>query len=167
MRTELIDVKPTVRVESGCARLKAVATAEMEPDRDDDGRPLEPNRQMRRVVLKAGAKLAPHYKLGLMDALGKVIVEGEEFTYLGYFDPPVWYVYRLEDVPLDDGLTAKLAARNGVPLDDLTTEMVADWFKIDPSWVTDGGSAIKRYMPAGVEPTKAEALAVAEALEVE
>ena len=167
MRTELIDVKSTVRVESGCARLKAVATAEMVPDLDENGRALEPNRQTRRVVLKSGAKLAPHYKLGLLDALGAKIVEGEEFTYLGYFDPPVWYVYQLRDVPLDDGLAAKLAARNGVPLDDLTVEMVADWFKIDPSWVTEGGSVIKRYMPAGVESTKAEALAVAEALEVE
>lgn len=165
MRTELIDVKSTVRAESGAARLTAVATAEMEPDRDRDGRVLEPNKQTRRVVLKKGAKLAAHYKLGIRDALGKPIVEGEEFTYLGYFDPPVWYVYRLEDVPIDDGLPAKIAAKNGVPLDGLTVAMVAKWFSIRVDWVTDGGSAIKRWMPAGVKPTKDEALMVANALE--
>ena len=167
MKTELIDVTSTVRVESGCARLKAVATAEMEPDRDENGRALEPNRQSRQVVLKVGAKLATHYKLGLVDALGRPIVDGEEFTYLGYFDAPVWYVYRLEDVPLDDGLPAKLAAKNGVPLDDLTPAMVAKWFSLDLSMVSKDGSAIKRYMPVDVKPTKADALAIAEALGVE
>lgn len=165
MRTELIDVKSTVRVESGCARLKAVATKEMEPDRDANGRAVEPNSQTRRVVLKSGAKLAVHYKLELLDALSKVIVEGEEFTYLGYFDLPVWYVYRLKDVPLDDGLSRNLAARNGVPLDDLTPKMIAEWFSLDIAMVSQDGNTIKRYMPVTVKPTKAEALAVAEALE--
>ena len=168
MRTELIDVKSTVRVECGCARMTAVATSEMEPDKGKSlGRPLDPNKQTRRVVLAKGAKLASHYKLGFIDALGKTIADGDEFTYLGYFDAPVWYVYQLRDVPLDGGLAMKLAAKNGVPLDDLTAEMVADWFKIDLSLVADGGGAIKRYMPVDVKPTKAEALAVANALEVE
>ena len=76
----------------------------------------------------------------------------------------MWYVYRLKGVPLDDGLAAKIAAKNGVPLDDLSPEMIAKWFAVSVDLVTDGGNAIKRYMPVDVKPTKAEALAVAEAL---
>ncbi len=167
MKTELIEIGSTVRVESGPARLTATATAEMEPDRDADGRPLVPNNQTRRVVLEAGAKLAAHYKLELIDAMGKRIVDGQQFTYLGYFDDTVWYTYQLKDVDLDDGLAAKLAARNKVALDDLTVEMVADWFSLDPSMVTDGGRAIKRFMPVGdPKKTKDEALKVAHKLEV-
>ena len=165
MRTELINVKSTVRVESGRARMKAVATSEMEPDRTEGGELLAPNSQTRRVVLKAGAKLAAHYKLGFVDAMGKMIVEGEEFTYLGYFDVPVWYVYQFgPSAMMPDGSVITLDDAIDKALPDATsTEDVAGAVMARIKAIKKGAG--DRYVPIDVKPTKDEALAVAEALE--
>jgi hypothetical protein len=170
MKTEQIRVTPTLRVESGAKRRTAIATAAMKPDLDAAGRVLPADAQLRTTILPDGTVLAKHYKLGLPDALGKVISNGEEFTFLDHFGKPVWYFYQLEDVPLGDEFIARMAAelakRTGstVAVEDITAEMIAEWFGVSTVWVTPDPWRMKRFMPRDCFATKEEALAAAEAL---
>jgi hypothetical protein len=149
---EQIRVTPTLRVEAGPARKKAIATKEMVGDQDS------------RAKLPDGTVLAKHYKLGLKDAFGKLITEGEEFTFLDYFGPEVWYFYQLEDVELEADMLGRMARSLGMPVSELTAGRIAEWFGVSPVWVQANPWRMKRFIPRSVHPTKAEALAAAEAL---
>lgn len=108
----MIEVSPTIRVEKGPLRKRAVATdakradksglLEMAPDLDEQGK-ADPTKQTRHAKLPDGTVLARHYKLGFADALGFEIEAGKEFTYLDWMGGWGWYVYQLQDV----GVTAK------------------------------------------------------------
>ncbi len=172
-KTELIQISESVRVESGPRREKAIATAELAPDLDAKGKIKDVLEQTHRT-LPNGKRLAKHYKLGMRDAWGKIIKEGEEFTFLDYFGDQVWHMYQLEDVPLEDGFLARMAQElkkrgQAIAPEEITPELVADWFQVDPSWVgVDAGGkpvSVRRYMPRGEKPTKDEALIAAARLE--
>lgn len=94
----------TVRVEPGPARLKAVAS----PDLLDN------------------AHTAQHYQVGLRDAGGRVIREGEEFDYLdwnGHNDAnqdgvgrtTVFYLYQERTVPVLDASDNPIQGDDGQP----------------------------------------------------
>jgi hypothetical protein len=167
-KTELIQISESVRVESGPRREKAIATAELAPDQDSKGKVKDVLEQTHRT-LPNGKRLAKHYKLGMRDAWGKIIQEGEEFTFLDYFGEQVWYMYQLEDVPLESGTLSRMAQPKGLAADQITAEMVAEWFQVPLAWVgVDSGgkpASVKRYMPRGEKPTKDEALIAAARLE--
>lgn len=77
--SRLIEFDGKVRVEAGPALKTAKATDDMLSDK----------------------KTAAHYVAGAFDAVGKQIVMGANFSYLDWLGTPVWYVYRLEEVPAD------------------------------------------------------------------
>jgi hypothetical protein len=86
---------------------------------------------------------AVHYKVGQGDAMGKPIVLGEEMTYLDYRGQWVWYIYQLGEVGIDkDGVVILPGDKSGRKA--IRTE--------------------ERWIPAGVEESKAAALAVANGL---
>ena len=74
--SKLIQVSASVRVESGAKRETAKATKELLDD----------------------TVTHPGYKVGERDALGKVIALGKEMTFLDWYGPEVWYVYKLTEV---------------------------------------------------------------------
>lgn len=47
------------------------------------------------AALFESGELADHYKLGALDKLGAVIVDGQEFSYLDWRGPHAWHVYEL------------------------------------------------------------------------
>jgi hypothetical protein len=75
MKHEMIEIGTMIRVENGPVRKTAMATAELLDDR----------------------VTAEHYKVGLPDAAGKIIVLGETMTYLDYYGPWVWYIYKYDE----------------------------------------------------------------------
>jgi hypothetical protein len=186
VKTEQIRLTPTLRVESGPARKTAIARAKikladgkepeaMVPELDKDGK-ADSNKQTRdSYVLVTGAdgkpaayRIKSHYKLGFRDALGKPIVDGEEFTYLDWYGVPVWYYYQLQDMPLADDLLEGIAKRFGVAVKDLTRDQIAEWFGLNsPDWVSKDAAGrwqVKRYATKGVKPTRDEALSAVAAL---
>ena len=72
---ELIQVNKRVRIESGPARRKAKATAE----------------------LLSNDNTQDHYQEGARDADFNVIEIGKPMVYLDYFGEPVWYVYQMDE----------------------------------------------------------------------
>jgi hypothetical protein len=86
---DLIDIGGKVRVERGPAKRTGKATEAL---LDND-------------------KTAPHYKVGTLDADGKVIEAGKSFTYLDWLGTKGWYVYALGDgVPVEDSFHEDEAA---------------------------------------------------------
>lgn len=83
--TKLIQVTPDIRVESGPARKRALATQE----------------------LLDNSRTAPHYYEGVrkvgkelkrgVDALGKPIQIGQHMDYLDWHNEYVWYIYQKND----------------------------------------------------------------------
>ncbi len=169
MKFEQIRLTPTRRVENGAARRTAIATMDMWPDKDDKGK-ITPEGQVRNAFLPDGTKLMKHYKLGLRDALGKEIREGEEFTFLDHFGPWVWYYYQLKDVELEPDLLQRMAhtlsLRSGqtIGVEDLTAEQIAEWFGVSTVWVQASPWRLKRFVPMGNRPTRDEALSAVAAL---
>jgi hypothetical protein len=151
MKRELIEIGSTIRVENGPARKVAVATEEMEPDRDDEGR-ADPNAQSKHAVLPDGKKLAVHYKLSLKDAFGKKIVAGQEFTYLDYFGELVWYIYQLGEVGVNE---------KGEILFPDSPYILKNFEPEDRVAVRTE----ERWLPVGIETTRERALTAAHLLE--
>jgi hypothetical protein len=72
MKREMIEIGSTIRVENGPARKMAIATKELLDDKVTAG----------------------HYQEGKYDALGERIWLGKAMTYLDYYGPWVWYIYK-------------------------------------------------------------------------
>ena len=143
MKRELIEIGITIRVENGPARKTGVATEELLDNKNT----------------------AEHYQEGAKDAMGKQIVLGEEMTYLHFRGDLVWYVYQLEETPIDgpsiNGIrTAKLGGSG-----ELTPEIVAEWYGVDPDHILTDPWRVMRFMPRGDFPTKDDAVAFAKSLE--
>jgi hypothetical protein len=143
MKREMIEIGTTIRVENGPARKTAIATEELLDDK----------------------VTASHYKVGLKDAMGKPIAIGEPMTYLDYKGELVWYVYQLEEIMIEDETIIRIAGAKGIPVDDLTREMVVEWFGVDPAHILEDPWRVMRFMPRGSHPSKGFALAAAKAME--
>lgn len=71
----LAEIDGKLRIEAGYARKTAVAT----PD-----------------ILKDSVT-KEHYVEGAFDAVGRVIEMGKDFSYLDYYGPAVYWVYKLDE----------------------------------------------------------------------
>lgn len=164
-REPFVQVSPTVRVEMGPKRQKAVAGVELAPDLDEKGKPRDMEDQPRKRLAN-GKTLARHYKLGMRDARGKVIQEGEEFTFLDYFGEHVYYIYQLEDVEIDAATLERIAQSKGIAVGEITAAVLVDWYQVDPSFITGPNPwKLKRYMPRGERADRDAALIEAARLE--
>lgn len=121
---ELIEISDTVRVESGPVRRRAIASHD---------------------TLSDGVT-ARHYKAGRFDAEGKVILLGQEMTYLDYRGDWAYHIYQKRDTMLDG---------RGAPTTDKAKAVLL------PSGEPYTES---RYIEVGVERDLDKAIRIAEAL---
>jgi hypothetical protein len=132
MKSEMIEIGSTIRVENGPARKTGIATRELLDDK----------------------VTASHYQVGAFDAMGKRIVLGEPMTYLDYLVEAVWYLYQLGQMGID---------AEGRPL---KPDKVED-LQSKAAWKAKAVGAARteeRWIPVGVEASKAAALAIANGL---
>jgi len=97
---------------------------------------------------------ASHYQAGAFDAMGKRIVLGEPMTYLDYLNDLVWYIYQLGQMGID---------AEGRPL---KPDKVKD-LQSKAAWKAKALGAARteeRWIPVGVQTSKAAALALANGL---
>ena len=100
------------------------------------------------------AVTASHYQVGAFDSMGKRIVLGQPMTYLDYLAEDVWYIYQLGQMGID---------ADGRPLKPEKSEdqcSKAAWKAV----AAEGVRTEERWIPVGVEASKAAALAVANGL---
>jgi hypothetical protein len=100
------------------------------------------------------AVTASHYQVGSLDAMGKKIVLGKPMTYLDYLAEDVWYIYQLGQMGID---------AEGRPLKPEKAEdqcSKAAW----KAKAAEGVRTEERWIPVGVEASKAAALAIANGL---
>lgn len=100
------------------------------------------------------AVTARHYQEGALDAMGKRIVLGEPMTYLDYLGELVWYIYQLGRM----GLDAEGRPLKPDKVEDLQSK--AAW----KAKAAEGVRTEERWIPVGVEASKAAALAIANGL---
>ncbi|MFL6864129.1 MAG: hypothetical protein ACJ8DZ_14130 [Allosphingosinicella sp.] len=74
---------------------------------------------------------APHYQVGRPDAKGETIEEGKMFSYLDFYGPPVFYVFKRRELTKDD--TAYKGAPDGTtpPLNADTTNIAGYTYVFD------------------------------------
>jgi hypothetical protein len=135
MKSEMIEIGSTIRVENGPARKTAIATKELLDDK----------------------VTASHYQVGAFDAMGNRIVLGEPMTYLDYRGELVWYIYQLGQM----GIDAEGRPLKPDKVEDLQSK--AAW----KAKAAEGVRTEERWIPVGVEASKAAALAIANGLEGE
>jgi hypothetical protein len=100
------------------------------------------------------AVTASHYQVGAFDSMGKRIVLGESMTYLDYLAEDVWYIYQLGQMGIDE---------DGRPLKPEKSEDQCS--KV--AWKAKAAEGVRmeeRWIPVGVEVSKASALAIANGL---
>jgi hypothetical protein len=118
----IIEIDGKVRIEVGPARIKAIATKELLDDKVTAA-----HYQVSQPVFDPSD---PKKQIGWtsVDALGKPIKLGEEFTYIDWkgLQPPVHYVYTLETVEEVNDITGvKTKVDRWLPKDAKPTEQEA------------------------------------------
>lgn len=95
----ILEIDGKVRIESGPAKLKAIATHELLDDNSLTASHYHLPRRERVKDEKTGKMVEK--TVHAIDRLGKPIVEGKEFDYVDWTHtaPMVFYVYRLEANP--------------------------------------------------------------------